>query len=510
MGIHAPLMLQPGWHSLSGQVLHTLSKTQFLRNHADDHEGGFYGIALHLFKVCVITPLLTACATLDVLWWTCKTITVYPVYVSGIKSHVYDLAAFVFLPITALFYTLLGVIPPSPRPLAFHEIWPVLHRAVHQNDPALVKRLIAEGANINECAYEVMHIPKTPLDVAIERGFEEIVILLLDQQNIDVNPDHKDSFTTLELAMSKLATYAHIQQQGEVEKYVRIIKRLLQKNADPCHVRKPFFEIKSSPLSYFLNVVPSGVPSFNEILEAMLKKGGDPNLTIYNSPRGGVVSLLMYSIPKMPKPTVELLIKYGAKVHTPNHIDSPIKRALKYKRDDLLPLLIEALQKQGAEQNMDLINYKNSKSGTTPIVHACMHAHAVAVEMLRKAGARLEIGLDEGVIDVIKLIRDVRIASKGYSTTDKVPKENVVVLVNKAILFPRDQKTHPNMFINAIRFDVFKTFIRPIGLPKLAAIESLLLAERKKERVEILNKAFEAYATDINMPKELIAMIAEY
>lgn len=514
MGLHFPLLLQPQYHSLSGKVLHTLSKSRFLHNETE-HENRLLAISACAIKILIITPLLTGCAVLDVLWWCCKTITVYPVYTSGIKSHTYDLFTFLTIPITTLIYAILNCIPPSPLPLALGETWPPLHLAVFNNDLDAVKKLIANGANPNEKIIVFYHIRSaTPLDLAVEKGFEEIVKYLLSLESINVNTTHNSSYSTLQVALHQLRSAANLQQ---TEKYIRIIKLLIQKGADPNHTYSLGAFVRT-PLLFFLDRISPKTPEFDVIVEEMLKKGGElntythPGTALYAGGIRGVISPLSNAVAALPKSTVELLLKYGAEVHNSSSFHPPIKSAFVYKRDDLLPLLIQAMQEQGAARKVDLINTRHPKIGTMPIVHALMNAHEGGVEMLQKAGARLDVALDEGLLDVIKLIKEVRSMWNGCSNdADKtLADKNVKALVNKTIECPKDHDTHPNMFFNAIRYDVTKLFKQQSELPKLDAIEKLLLKERTKDRVNLLKQTFDAFSADLNMPKELIAMIAEY
>lgn len=184
-----------------------------------------------------------------------------------------------------------------------------LMAAISANDHELIKRLAANGANINAPRGDGV----TPLIYAILSKNKEAIEALLDcGVELDISHDYAD--TPLRVAVS--------------EQDVEIIKLLLEKGADPN------FLPENSVESAFNDVVKT---NNYELVNLMLAYGAS-----YAKDRQNDVSTIEHAIRRGYSESLKAILEHG---YDPNAIDpednNPLFLAVKYKQLDIAKLLLE-------------------------------------------------------------------------------------------------------------------------------------------------------------------------
>lgn len=107
----------------SSYTLNAIAESPLVGNNATP-ESTTEKVAAYVIKIFIITPLLTVCVTMDLIYWSLKTITIYPAYLRGCKNHLYDLVVLLALPILTFAMAITNSLPtiepqrqmPSPEP----------------------------------------------------------------------------------------------------------------------------------------------------------------------------------------------------------------------------------------------------------------------------------------------------------------------------------------------------------------------------------------------------------
>lgn len=442
-----PHKLQPYADALSTKCQRYLAGSSLLSNNAELNSTAAKAAAWAL-KILVVVPLITVCAALDIVWWTCKTITVYPAYCAGAKAHFTDLFLFIITPITAAICALFNHLPPAP--------WTPLQVAVGRNELDTVKQLLAGGADPNET---LLDPPHTPLDIALNHRNEEMVTLLLDHPNIQINNLRKGLHTPLAQMIETLSSVQRNNQAPEIKKITDIIRMLLMKGAIPNKARleNDTYLVGGTALSWFLKSIDhERVPDYFEIVELMLKNDANPNC--YD------------------------LLQHALQCNLPENI---------------ITLMIKKAREQGKALDgkvlkRDPINEPDSRKGTTPLSYALLNPKPESFEALRKNGAQIDLALADDIGEALWILRDTH----KPRTKDFNP---MYVLSNRVKEWPCS-----NTLLNTLH--EHNNFL----LGKDRSAEVRLQKERTDARNGILCSIFDQFAADLNMPRELINMIAEY
>lgn len=469
--MNVPLILQPNWESLSGLTIESLSHSSLLSNDAKLSVTG--QVAAYVIKLLIVLPLLLVCSAADLTLWTVKTIAVFPILYAGKQQHFTDLLATVVFPVIAIFNLFCNRIPLANRtPFQVNakdesERRTRLHDAASHNDLYTIKRLHKAGADLNAIA----KYSGSALQIAVEREYEDIVRYLLEQ-NVKINADIDNLHDhPLHHAINLLMQHPHPDPRSEV--LVRIIKLLLEHGASP-NSSDPE---RPTMLSHFFSRIPPTSPFYDEIVELMFSKGADPNCTVNGQ------ALLTYAIEKgRSLKMVQKLLKHGADAQCNG---APFFSALRRRRADLLPDLISSMQKAS---QLEMV----SSIGTTAMSHAVIAINTVAIGLLCNAGAKLDMAFSEDIVELIHTERQY-----------KQDKPNVMVLPAK-IEKPDVVK---NPFINSFFHNFSKRYSDKV---KNAELDTYLVTEREKARKVVLKEVFDQFTASVNMPPELINIIASY
>lgn len=447
---------QPYGDALSTKFLLYLSKSSLLSNN-EQLQNTAAKVAAWILKITIIAPLLTVCAAFDLTWWICKTITVYPAYCAGARQHFSDLLLFITAPIIVTLTAIFNRLPPTPlTPLQI---------AVRLNDLDTAKSLLANGADPNETAIGSIKTPRlTPLEIASTLGYEEMVKLLVEHPKIQLDNLLTSLWSPLGQAIHGLDEAVRTSQNAKAQTYTNIIKLLLLNGVDP-NLRMDPYDNQSegtNALSRYLArmhfaknySIPSRTfPSYDEIVELMLKKNANPNL--HNN-------LTIVIKDNFPEKIITLMIQKARE-----HSKTPSGKAL--QADPIVEI--------------------DPSSGITPLSQALLHEKPEPFEALRKNGAHVDFALANDIEEVLSVFDDLR-TPPNYGL-------NRIKELN-------DRKwPSSNTILNAFRWECH-------NMHNVNAADARLKTERTKARNEVLCSIFEQFVAQVNMPKDLINIIAEY
>ena len=202
-----------------------------------------------------------------------------------------------------------------------------------------------------------------PLLIASEKGYSEIVKLLLDQEKIDVNV--VDYFG--ESSLIKASEHGHLE----------IVKLLLQNNAK-------VDQINDDEQSALLLAAKKGHP---EIVNLLLAAGAD-NLVV---DQDGMTAL-EWAVYKNQKKTVEILLDFKSKRDqlTAQNISELLIIAAGKDNLNMLEFLFEYINNLKDMTVVDVINTPDD-SGNTAIINAVANDSISAAELLYQNGADVNL-----------------------------------------------------------------------------------------------------------------------
>lgn len=481
-----PSVLQPCWHSLSGVVLDKLSQSSFLGNGAVLKSTAAKGAAWAV-KFFLVTPVLTACAAIDLLWWTVRTVIVLPIFIDGPTHHFTDLLSTLVLPITAFVCALFNQLPTAHRP-AFQQQSPasgistLMIRGEYRTPEEIAELFVNEGVNPAEPigTFEGTILYSTgfgsrnsALHYCLQNNLLKMAQTLLQHMDpsMDIHGRGGNNESVLEAACTGWLKNPYLIDLSHPQIFELLLSRNICKSYATEVLKKIIKDVPPNTLHYY------------EIIELLLKHGADPNGgTIQKGYSDTPASFLTFAIREREDKLIELLIKYGANVNDPQ--DPAFSEALLKDRDAVLPAIIQAMVDQGKAAGYDAVNvvYAN---GTTPLTHAMMRTRAKAIELLEKVGARFEC-----IFPYVDELDDLWEESR--KITDGVARWK---MVSEAIKPIHGRTTHPNPFFNAIRIHA--------GWP--AGIKLFI-----KEKGKGLKEIFDQFADKVNMPQDILNIISNY
>ncbi len=230
------------------------------------------------------------------------------------------------------------------------------NRAASTNDIFLLKKTISEGK-------ENLKTNPTPLIIAAQKGYSEIVKTLLDA---DANPNLTDSMNQTPLLWAA------------AKNHPKIIQILLEAKADP--------EIKENNFGQTALMVAS-TKGYKESLSLLLKGGASPNVYINN----GITPLLEAVVSQHSQIVTELL-ENGANPDLANkHGVSPLIFAASKSNSDILENLIAHNAK---------LDHK-SKKGESALFTAVANNQTINTNILLKKGANPNIHTASGAFPLM-------------------------------------------------------------------------------------------------------------
>ena len=224
----------------------------------------------------------------------------------------------------------------------------LLLRAARKNKPLEVKALLKAGANINTTDEN----NKTPLYLASEKGYEEIVNILLSYKEIKVDTKDKKGLTPLMIASSK--------------GYLNIVKALVNKGANVNSKTKEGFlplilaiwKAKNPTAVYLINNTKADLNTAIVYGQTALSLCAYDNLSDYDLDYivGGWVSADRTSV-------VKALLAKGVNVNAKNERgETPLIIAAKSNKSSIMLELLK-------NQNLD-VKAKGTYTGNTALHHA--------------------------------------------------------------------------------------------------------------------------------------------
>uniref|UniRef100_A0A0A9W4Q1 Ankyrin-3 n=3 Tax=Lygus hesperus TaxID=30085 RepID=A0A0A9W4Q1_LYGHE len=267
----------------------------------------------------------------------------------------------------------------------------ILHRVVEQNCPGLVA-VALKYANINALSFDVpQKCLQTPLQIAVQRGYEEISDLLITHGadiNMPCNTVLGGNYTPLHLACS----YGHI----------GIVKRILKRGAD--------LEVKTlegkTPVHAAVSHFKGDTNALLEIVQLMIDSGAKINTLDQDNS-----TILHAAVDNKCLPLVELVFKLISKTNldlktfvnsttvgglTPLHIAAA----------NGCVELAEFLLKHNA--NINLVSHNSASDGFTPLHIASKNVHVDIIKLFLSRGANVNAlsALDQTPAHVIMSFPD--------------------------------------------------------------------------------------------------------
>lgn len=475
-----PVVFQPVGDSLSVSLWHAASKSQLLRN-SNEPQNTLESVQAYAIRLLLFFPAITACAVLDIVWWVGKTITVYSIYRDGPKQHFSDLLKLIALPVITAVCALFNHLPPAQ--------WTKLQHAVFYQDLVQIKSILAQGVDPNETS---LASKLTPLEIAIFLGRDDIASLLLTTDKISLFAYNVGEAIN---CLFDAQTATTDPDPNEIQCRILIINQLLSKYtpSDDLHTRGDL----NDALSRLLLHVKPDTPSYLSIVEQLLQKGANPNI------KGLLASSLE---DKYPVAVVDLLLKYGARIDedTRNVAGStgypaPLHEAIKkiefctsILASEKFTSMVKSLQKQGEKAMIEQIGRVCSYWKTSAISLALMSPSPEPMNILRRHGVRMPFELTEDVISAALWMQELWDVYNAYYANDHFMEEDAL----------RNKETE--------RYARCSPLLANSYTSPSAYIASELLKERAEVRKIELKKVFDTFVSTLNMPPELIQIIAEH